>query len=297
MESLMRPTGRNRQDVSSWAMEKKVDGHSGQIIIDREGHGHCYTATRDVTDLLPPLFYPSLRGTVLHVEWCAGKRSTSAQVSSFLSKDGWKKVEEPRVVILHVLVFQGRNVRPLVYTDNIIIREQVAKMLIGRWAIKTEVPATVLHSESAKVGRLEAWKAEGAEGAVYKRKDAPYTGGYSRDWVKHKFDNTLDAWVFGYLPGNGKYKGLIGSLYLALVDKNGKFVTIGRTGGMTDVVRKELTERLDKGEQFAVEVKYERWTNGDRLRHPRFLRVRDDLTTENCTVEVQAPHFQGGSRA
>lgn len=299
-QKLMRPgreIGKGAPEFLSgeWSMELKVDGHSGRIIVDEHGKGRCFTATREVTDLLPTLHVHQVADSIFQVEWAAGKRSTSAQVSSFLSKGGWRKVEKPRAVILHVLRFRGRDLRSLPYLRNVTYRETVAKALWSRWAILTETPSMVFWA-TARKSRLEYWEQRGEEGVVLKRKLAPYVPGRSKDWAKFKFTSTLDAWVTGYIPGNGRLKGMVGSLILQLFNGNGSALEIGTCSGMDDATRQILTKRLDAGDSFAVEVRFERWTSGNRLRHPRFLRVRDGKPRKDCSLAIQAPHLLGGAR-
>lgn len=51
---------------------------------------------------------------------------------------------------------------------------------------------------------------------------------------------------------------------------------------MTDEMRRELTIRLDAGEEFAVEVSFQRWSRGGQLLHASFCSLRADKTRTDC---------------
>ena len=53
---------------------------------------------------------------------------------------------------------------------------------------------------------------EGGEGLMLHRADAPYVAGRSDTLLKMKAWHDAEATVIGYLPGKGKYKGLVGAL-------------------------------------------------------------------------------------
>jgi ATP-dependent DNA ligase len=104
-------------------------------------------------------------------------------------------------------------------------------------------------------------RAKGLEGYMVKE------FGYSH-WWKAKVIHSLDLKVVGIHPGTGKYKGLVGSLIL--MDSKGMRI---RCSGMDETIRFSITEN-DIGR--LVEVKHNGVTPGGKLRHPRFIRWRDD---------------------
>jgi hypothetical protein len=88
------------------------------------------------------------------------------------------------------------------------------------------------------------------------------------DWYKFKVENTCDLKVTGIKLGEGKYTGHCGALLCS--DKNGEVASVG---GMTDEIRFKISY-FDIGR--IVEVKYQEIGSQGRLRHPRFVRWRDD---------------------
>jgi bifunctional non-homologous end joining protein LigD len=147
-----------------------------------------------------------------------------------------------------------------------------------------------------EVGRL------GFEGVVAKRADAPYQGGRSPAWLKIRADRAGDFAVVGFSLPKGGRSGL-GALHLAVRD-GAKLRYAGRVGaGFTDDQLNELRSRLEPrrraapactGEapggtehvwvepELVVEVRYKEWTGAGLLRHPVFLRLREDKAVEEC---------------
>lgn len=87
--------------------------------------------------------------------------------------------------------------------------------------------------------------------------------------VKVKPEITIDIRVTSIKAGTGKYAGMMG----ALETKYGKVGT-----GFTDADRVLL---LDLPIGTIIEVGFMEWTKDNKMRHPRFKRVRFDKTEEN----------------
>lgn len=111
--------------------------------------------------------------------------------------------------------------------------------------------------------------ARGQEGGIVKDLDAPYEPKRSYAWMKLKADNSEDLPVTGTKPGTGKYEGMIGA-YIC-TRPNGVEVDVG--SGISDEERKK-----DPSEVIGriAEVGFHEETPDGSLRHPKFLRWRDD---------------------
>lgn len=119
----------------------------------------------------------------------------------------------------------------------------------------------------------------GYEGAVLK-------DGNVLNWRRLKPECTVDLVVLGSKEGNGKHFGKVGSLRCGFWNGVG-FDEVAYVGGMTDDDRDFITANLTKliVEHAVVEVKYQEVASGGRLRHPRFVRFRDDKSWQECTED------------
>ncbi len=131
----------------------------------------------------------------------------------------------------------------------------------------------------------------GLEGIVAKRAQSPYRAGYSANWLKVRVDRTADFAVVGFNPVHHGFS----KLHLALADGAGGWTYAGTVGtGFSRQDFAEIAARLEPAgradaqgavrvePRLVVEVRYKEWTEGGHLRHPVFLRVRDDKTVEEC---------------
>src|SRR6185295_4067980 len=130
----------------------------------------------------------------------------------------------------------------------------------------------------------------GLEGIVAKREQSPYRAGYSTDWLKVRVNRTADVAVIGFSPSLAGFR----KLHLAVRDGAGGWLYAGAVGtGFDRDDHVELASRLPAGRagsrgpvwiepELVVEVRYKEWPEGGHLRHPVFLRVRDDKTVDEC---------------
>lgn len=98
--------------------------------------------------------------------------------------------------------------------------------------------------------------------------------------LKIKAELTADLIVTGYTEGKGKYIGLVGSLEGSLFGQN----SCADVGGFTDSERRIITDLLRHNQLLyrVMEVKYQYVGAGGRLRHPRFVRWREDKSMSEC---------------
>jgi len=148
----------------------------------------------------------------------------------------------------------------------------------------------------------------GGEGLVLKKKTAIYKDGKrSSDWLKVKRVETHDVFVIGLMRGEGKYEHQFGSLVMGQYDSSGNIKVVGATSGFDDSTRALLhaavmkepwfeTYPSTKGElghilhkvkpSIVLEVEcMERFSDTLMMRHPRFLRIRNDKTPKECKLE------------
>ena len=155
---------------------------------------------------------------------------------------------------------------------------------------------------------LAASQENGLEGVVAKRLDSSYRPGLrGPDWRKIKNFRTQAVVVGGWRPGQGRRTGTIGSLLVGVPDDEGRLVYVGHVGtGFTDQDLRDLqrtfTARRTTPFEGALpreatrdahwvepdlvgEVAYAVWTADNRLRHPSWRGVRDDLEPDDVVIE------------
>jgi len=203
-----------------------------------------------------------------------------------------------------LLALDGHDLRRLPLTARKDLLRQVLAESGGTHLRLTDAVAERGEDLYAAVVQL------GLEGVVAKRADSPYRAGYSSDWMKFRVDRTADLAILGFEPaGPGGFRCLhIG------VRKESGWTHAGTVGsGFDRQGMVALRARLDaarrpqaavagapKGRvvwvepELVAEVRYKEWTPGGRLRHPVFLRLREDKAPEECLPPEDAP---GGEAA
>ncbi|MFB3886234.1 MAG: non-homologous end-joining DNA ligase [Thermodesulfobacteriota bacterium] len=156
-------------------------------------------------------------------------------------------------------------------------------------------------------------KEKGLEGIIAKHSQSVYEAGRrSRQWLKVKAQLTQEAVIAGFTePGGGRR--YFGALVLGLYE-GGEFTYIGHVGGgFAERDLKDIREKLDPLIQekcpFPVEpqtntpvtwVRPERvcevalsgWTEDGVMRHPVFLRLREDKAASEAVREKETgEHF------
>jgi hypothetical protein len=288
---LMKPGGSCKADgpemtSPEWVGEEKYDGISGYLAFDAEGRMSAFSPSRDVTHCLPEVVAPGLAMWVIQVEYLSGVPSTSSNVATLLSNGGWTTAKVPGLAILDVPV-AGKDIQHVALSSRDHFRRVASAALLANVpsGFRVIVP-TFIHGDKRE--RFAQIVANGGEGLVLKRLSSGYKADRQKDWLKIKAERFVDCVVRSYTDGKGKYEGTVGALVLEL-KRDDQWVIVGTTSGMTDAKRAFFKQALDEGRHFVVEAKFQNWTSGLRLRHPRFVRIRGDKRAEDCTWESQGP--------
>jgi DNA ligase D-like protein (predicted ligase) len=138
---------------------------------------------------------------------------------------------------------------------------------------------------------------KGWEGLVAKRALSPYTHARSKDWLKFKCSNEQEFIVIGWTEPRGSREGL-GALLVGY-HENGELRFGGKVGtGFNERELERLSGKLRRLERqtspladtkgiamkgvhwvrpdLVAEVGFAEWTPDGKLRHPRYLGLRDD---------------------
>lgn len=156
----------------------------------------------------------------------------------------------------------------------------------------------------------------GLEGAVAKRRDAPYRSARSTDWQKIKCIKRQEVVIGGYTDPDGSRVG-IGAL-LAGVYEGRKLVYAGKVGtGFTERSLRDLHRRVERlavshcpfavpptgvgrahwvRPELVAEVAFGQWTNDGKMRHPSFQGLREDKRAVEVVRERPVASPTSGER-
>ena len=151
---------------------------------------------------------------------------------------------------------------------------------------------------------FEAACSSGWEGVIAKRADSTYQAGRSRDWLKFKCSAAQELVIGGWTDPQGARNGL-GALLVGYYE-DGRLRYAGKVGtGFDARTLHDLRARLDAiaagtppfadrvreprvhwvEPTLVAQVAFSEWTSDGRLRHPRFLGLRNDKVASDVVRE------------
>lgn len=166
---------------------------------------------------------------------------------------------------IHYMVFDLPG-RPGAFDQRLTALQQQIAVIHLPWVQAVE--QFKVTDEADLKRRLDQVVQEGGEGLVLHRGASLYHAGRSGDLLKLKPYDDAEAKVIGYLPGKGKYRGMMGSLLMQLPD--GTRFRIGT--GFSDAQRRDPPPVGSM-----VTFRYQGMTPAGKPRFARFLRVRDEM--------------------
>jgi len=240
------------EQVSDYLVSEKLDGvrvyWSGQALFTRSG----YRVNA------PDWFVAPLPGVPLDGELWAG-RGRFAEVNGVIQS---YQADDARWKQLTLMVF-----------DAPADPERFARRYQNLQTLFSGVSASWLQlleqrevSDQARLQTLlQDVSQQGGEGLMLHRRTARYEVGRTPHLLKLKTLHDDEATVIGYVPGKGKYQGMVGSLRVQL--KDGRELRLG--SGLSDALRRNPPP-LGTQVTFA----YNGLTNKGLPRFARFMRVR-----------------------
>ena len=147
---------------------------------------------------------------------------------------------------------------------------------------------------------------KGWEGVIAKRADSPYQAKRSRDWLKLKCEAGQELVIGGFTAPQGSrtdFGALLlgyyrdGELqYAGKVGTGFDQETLASLGGQLRALRRDTSGFADPSAirergvtwvtpQLVAQVGFTEWTSAGRLRHPRFLGLRDDKAATEVVRE------------
>ena len=198
-----------------------------------------------------------------------------------------------------LLGIEGYDLRPLpLLKRKEILREILPPMGALRYSDHIEERGEEMFRQ---VGAM------GLEGIMAKKSDAPYVEGRRPEWLKLRVDRTGDFAIVGYSAPKRARAGF-GALHIAARGEDA-LVYAGRVGtGFSVSQASALKATLDRARratpacigtipkdegdvwvrpELVCEVRYKEWTADGALRHPVFLRMREDKTIDQVSPAAQ----------
>jgi DNA ligase D-like protein (predicted ligase) len=151
---------------------------------------------------------------------------------------------------------------------------------------------------------------KGWEGLIAKRADSPYTEKRSKHWLKFKCEQGQELVVGGFTAPRGS-RAELGALLLGHYDADGALQYAGKVGtGFDEATLRDLGVRLRAlarddppfadprsikerdvtwvEPELVAQIGFTEWTGQGRLRHPRFLGLREDKAARDVVREAGA---------
>jgi bifunctional non-homologous end joining protein LigD len=200
--------------------------------------------------------------------------------------------------VFDVLWLEGHDVRSLPLRS----RKRLLKQALEfhgpvRWTQYRNGDGEALFKEACRKG----W-----EGLIAKRADSPYVTTRSKDWLKFKCEHGQELVIGGYTEPRGS-RVEFGALLLGYY-RDGRFEYAGKVGtGFDTEMLHELGAQMRKLQtndppfaeprqikergvtwvqpELVAQIGFTEWTRDGRLRHPRFLGLRDDKAAKEVVRE------------
>jgi bifunctional non-homologous end joining protein LigD len=270
-----------------WVYERKLDGV--RCLAFRDGRD-----IRLLSRTRKPLAYPGL-AEALAADRC-DRFAVDGEVVAFqggiTSFSRLQRRHRERVAIFLYLFdavhLEGEDVSALP------LRERKARL---RDSLSFEGPIRYSQHRNERGEELyEDACRRGLEGLIAKRADSPYRHGRSRDWLKLKCSYEQELVIGGFTAPQGS-RTEFGALLVGY-HEDGRLRYAGKVGtGFDRPTLRDVGARLQELEadappfadvhpipkgtrwvrpELVAQVAFSEWTRDGRLRHPRYLGLRDD---------------------
>jgi bifunctional non-homologous end joining protein LigD len=298
------PTG------SDWLFEYKYDGYR---LLMATGSGAATAWTRrgkDWSDKFRALAKAAAQlppGCLIDGEAVALNKQGKPDFQLLQSTLKESKGKNLVFYAFDLLVDRGEDIRKL---PNVERKQRLAALLEG-------APSAIIYGDHV-IGRGEALLnticAEGGEGVLAKKANAPYRGERTKNWLKIKCIQRQEFVIVGWVESDRRMG--FRSLLLAAKEK-GKLTYVGKVGtGFNTKLLHDLKEQMKplevkeapvdvpradrKGAHYispelVAEIAFTEFTSENILRHPSFIALREDKPASEVVVETPK-HLPKGAK-
>jgi DNA ligase D-like protein (predicted ligase) len=292
---------------SQWAYEIKLDGY--RAVAVKSGRVTLFSRRRKPFSQYPQIVEALAGlpdGTVLDGEIVAldDEGRPNFNLLQHLRTEGNRIC----YFVFDFLVSQNRDLMGLPLTER--------RELLRRF-VKPSPQIRILDQfEVSAADIIAAVREQKLEGVIAKRKESRYEAGQrSGAWIKYRINRGQEFVIGGYMPGPRGFDSLIVGYY-----RGKDLVYVARVrNGFVPMQRRQLFEQLrslvslkmpfvnlpDKHEsrwgesltaekmkkcvwlrpELVAQIEFLEWTEADRLRHSKFVRLRDDKDPQKVVRE------------
>jgi len=299
-------------DGPGWVYEIKLDGYRA-IAVKSDGRVSLFSRRRKSFDHHYPLIVEALaelpEGTVVDGEIVA--LDESGRPNFNLLQNFRSEASRIHYFIFDLLICNDRDLTGLPLRDRRKLMKSLLKLRSPRLRIAEQF-------EASANDMLAAVRQQQLEGVIGKRKDSLYEPGKrTGSWVKYRVNRGQELVIGGYIPGPHGFDSLIVGyyrgkdlVYVARV-RNG-FVPASRRqvfgkirhlvsptmpfANLPDTHKSrwgdELTAEKMKecvwlGPEAVAQIEFLEWTEADRLRHSKFVGLREDKDPRKVVKETK----------
>jgi bifunctional non-homologous end joining protein LigD len=291
----------------NWYYERKLDGerclafiHSNQAHVRSRNNKSLNAVYPDVVQALQNLNLPNC---ILDGELVAfkGKETSFEKLQHRMQRN--EGAIKPRIKVYYYIFDIPYVYRYDISNFPLRLRKKILKDVVPFSGI---IRYSVHRLHNAKQYFKHACSA-GWEGLMCKDPESPYVHVRSQSWLKFKCVANQELVVGGYTDPQGSRVGF-GALLLGYYDDRGTLHYAGKVGtGFDDEFLHTLSVQLKKleiakcpfGEAHEIkekhahwvkptlvaEIGFTEWTHDNKLRHPRFLGLRNDKDARDVRQE------------
>ena len=296
-----------RFSSAEWIFERKLDGVRCLVFRRNERVG-IYTRNRNRLNATYPEIEEALLAQPARRFIADGEivafDGNNTSFSRLQGRSGIDNRERARASGIKVYLY----LFDLLYLDDSDVSHlplrRRKRLLLGNFEFDDNLRYTPHRNEHGEAYYEEACR-KGWEGLIAKRADSSYVHSRSRDWLKFKCVNRQELVIGGFTDPRGSRKGF-GALLLGYYE-DGELRYAGRVGtGFDDELLESLAARLKSRQRkrspyadtpkvdgtvhwvapkLVAEIGFTEWTRDGRLRHPRFIGLREDKQAEDVVRE------------
>jgi DNA ligase-1 len=241
----------NETNLAGWWMSEKLDGvrayWDGKRFLSRKGN----------VFVAPPWFTEGLPDMPLDGELWLGRKKFQTAISIVKSRpDEWTQL---RFMLFDAPAQGGEFEKRLRFLEDFLRKRSLSYVQL----LDQQQCKSVDHLREELV-RIEAM---GGEGLMMRQPGSRYEAGRSSTLLKVKTFKDAEGRVVGYLAGEGKHKGRVGSLRVAM--PNGLLFSVGT--GLSDAERSN-----PPAIGTIITYRYQELTESGVPRFPSYVGIRAD---------------------